>query len=184
MKAKTAIILFSILVVVAISLILIHTKEEILKESESIVIIGENPDAASAYEISYKCIPRFWSTEEDFIKNADWQIELDLTKSRELYAPIKRMLSSKKEITTVYRPVFDMSFLTGEQTNTSMGERIPVTDSDILIFYILYKKRDGKIVNKMLIGGSNIIRIDEKYYEVDTRKKMKVNNMIETKMVP
>ena len=88
------------------------------------------------------------------------------------------MLSSKKEVTTVYRPSLDMSFSMGEQQTVQGDENIPVSDSEIFISNVIYKKNCGKIINKIVIGGSDIIRVDEKYYKVNNKEVIRVNQII------
>ena len=179
MKARDVIIYFLICLATAVSLLCFSCESESLDKSASFVIIGSNPKTPSEYEISRtRPVLHYWTSEESFIKNADWQIELDSSKSKDLYKTLEKMLSSKKEVTTVYRPSLDMSFSMGEQQTVQGDENIPVSDSEIFISNVIYKKNCGKIINKIVIGGSDIIRVDEKYYKVNNKEVIRVNQII------
>ena len=79
-------------------------------------------------------------------------------------------------------PVLDLSFLSNDQKDNDKEQIINVSDSLIFINYILYKKIDGEIVSKLIMGGSNIIRIDEKFYEVNIKKMHKLYDLVESKI--
>lgn len=185
-KAVVAFVAFLFCIFVSGLFALIFCKSETFDDTESFVILGENENVVNKHGSSKSCtpFPKYWQTEQEFVENSDWQVVVGASESKRLYKEIKKMLSTKKEITTMYMPVLDMSFLTGKKPDVKAEKGIPVSDSNIFISYVVYRKKNEQIMEKLLIGGSNIIRLDEKYFEVDPKKKSRVYHIIKTEIAP
>ena len=185
-KKKAKIKIASVLVCLAALFFVsfwILNKQENFENPESIIIVCKRPEEIPKSELRTICIlPNGVYTEKEFLDVADLRIELDEVETKKMYKAIRDVVSTKKEITTISMPVLDLSFLSNDQKDNDKEQIINVSDSLIFINYILYKKIDGEIVSKLIMGGSNIIRIDEKFYEVNIKKMHKLYDLVESKI--
>ena len=184
-KKKTKIKIASVLVCLATLFFVsswILNRQENFENPESIIIVSKRPEEISKSELRKTCRLPVVYTEEEFLDVADLRIELDEVETKKMYKAIRDVVSTKKVIATISMPVLDLSFLSNDQKDNDKEQIINVSDSLIFINYILYKKIDGEIVSKLIMGGSNIIRIDEKFYEVNIKKMHKLYDLVESKI--
>ncbi len=138
----------------------------------------DGKDNYEAYALRY---PIPYTNEEVFVKYAKKRCKLNPIESNIIYKEIKNLVAENDIVTELPGHIIDMSWFTNEPDNEILQQYYPVSDADVVIKCIIFLEDDDNY-KKILVGETDLIRVDENYYRVNVDKKNKLLNRLLNKL--